>query len=295
MPNLQDIRRRVRSVKNLQKITKAMKMVSAAKLRRAQDRVVSARPYAGTMMRVLGRLAARAGDYKHPLLEVREEDKHYVVALVTSDKGLCGAFNTNLIKAAQKFMRENAGKTFEMVTIGRKGRDFFRRRVDVVNEYTDVTKLAVTHAGAAEIAHELMEKYTAEGSTVDRVFIIYNEFKSVLSQQVVIKQLLPISAEAFAGESDKEESEAQIDYLYEQPAAEILGTLLPRYVETQVFYALLESIASNHAAQMTAMDSASKNAGEVIDTLTLNMNRVRQASITREIIEVVSGAQSLNG
>jgi F-type H+-transporting ATPase subunit gamma len=293
MPNLQDIRRRVRSVKNLQKITKAMKMVSAAKLRRAQDRLVSARPYAGTMMRMLGRLAARAGDYKHPLLEVREADQHYVVALVTSDKGLCGAFNTNLIKAAQKFMRENHGKTFEMITIGRKGRDFFRRRADVVNEYTDVAKLALTHAGAAEIAHELMEKYTAEGSTVDRVFIIYNEFKSVLSQQVVIKQLLPISAEAFAGESDTKESEAQIDYIYEQPAADILGTLLPRYVETQVFYALLESIASNHAAQMTAMDSASKNAGEVIDTLTLNMNRVRQASITREIIEVVSGAQSL--
>jgi F-type H+-transporting ATPase subunit gamma len=293
MPNLQDIRRRVRSVKNLQKITKAMKMVSAAKLRRAQDRLVSARPYAGTMMRMLGRLAARAGDYKHPLLEVREADKHDVIALVTSDKGLCGAFNTNLIKAAQKFMRENEGKTFEMVTIGRKGRDFFRRRAEVVNEYTDVAKLALTHAGTAEIAHELMEKYTAEGSTVDRVFLIYNEFKSVLSQQVVIKQLLPISAEAFAGESDPKESEAQIDYLYEQPAADILGTLLPRYVETQVFYALLESIASNHAAQMTAMDSASKNAGEVIDTLTLNMNRVRQASITREIIEVVSGAQSL--
>jgi F-type H+-transporting ATPase subunit gamma len=295
MPNLQDIRRRVRSVKNLQKITKAMKMVSAAKLRRAQDRVVAARPYAETMMRMLGRLAARAGDYKHPLLEVREEDKHYVVALVTSDKGLCGAFNTNLIKAAQKFVRENADKKIEMVAVGRKGRDFFRRRNDVVNEFIEVEKIAATHAGAAEIAHELMEKYTAEGSTVDRVFIIYSEFKSVLSQQVIVKQLLPISAETFAGESEKKESDEQIDYLYEQPAADILGTLLPRYVETQVFYALLESIASNRAAQMTAMDSASKNAGEVIDTLTLNMNRVRQAAITREIIEVVSGAQSLNG
>lgn len=295
MPNLQDIRRRVRSVKNLQKITKAMKMVSAAKLRRAQDRVVAARPYAETMMRMLGRLAARAGDYKHPLLEVREEDNHYVLALVTSDKGLCGAFNTNLIKAAQKFIRENADKKVEVVAVGRKGRDFFRRRADVVNEFTEVEKLAATHAGAAEIAHELMEKYTAEGSTVDRVFIIYSEFKSVLSQQVVVKQLLPISAEAFAGEGEKKESDEQIDYIYEQPAGDILGTLLPRYVETQVFYALLESIASNRAAQMTAMDSASKNAGEVIDTLTLNMNRVRQAAITREIIEVVSGAQSLNG
>jgi F-type H+-transporting ATPase subunit gamma len=295
MPNLQDIRRRVRSVKNLQKITKAMKMVSAAKLRRAQDRVVAARPYAETMMRMLGRLAARAGDYKHPLLEVREEDKHYVVALVTSDKGLCGAFNTNLNKAAQKFIRENADKKVEMVAVGRKGRDFFRRRSDIINEFVEVEKLAATHAGAAEIARELMEKYTAEGSTVDRVFIIYTEFKSVLSQQVMVKQLLPISAEAFASEGEKKESDEQIDYIYEQPAADILGTLLPRYVETQVFYALLESIASNRAAQMTAMDSASKNAGEVIDTLTLNMNRVRQAAITREIIEVVSGAQSLNG
>ncbi len=295
MPNLQDIRRRVRSVKNLQKITKAMKMVSAAKLRRAQDRVTSARPYAETMMRMLGRLASRAGDYKHPLLEVREDDKHYLIALVTSDKGLSGAFNTNLIKAAQNFMRENPGKTFDMITVGRKGRDFFRRRLDVVSEYTDVPKIAATHAGAAEIARELMDKYTAEDSTVDRVYLIYNEFKSVLSQQVVIKQVLPISAEAFAGEGGANESEDQVDYLYEQPAAEILGTLLPRYVETQVFYALLESIASNHAAQMTAMDSASKNAGEVIDSLTLNMNRVRQASITREIIEVVSGAQALSG
>ena len=295
MPNLQDIRRRIKSVKNLQKITKAMKMVSAAKLRRAQERVTSARPYANTMMRMLGRLAARAGNYSHPLLEVRESDQHYVIALVTSDKGLSGSFNTNLIKATQQFMRDNPGKTFELVTIGRKGRDFFRRRATVLGEYTDVEKLSRAHAGAAGIARDLMDRYTDDESTIDKVFLIYNEFKSVLSQQVVIKQLLPIGAEAFAGDAAAKESETQVDYLYEQPPAEILGTLLPRYVETQVFYALLESIASNHAAQMTAMDSASKNAGEVIDTLTLNMNRVRQASITREIIEVVSGAQALEG
>ena len=293
MPNLQDIRRRIKSVKNLQKITKAMKMVSAAKLRRAQERVTSARPYANTMMRMLARLAARVGDYQHPLLEVRENDKHYVIALVTSDKGLSGSFNTNLIKAAQNFMRERPDKVFEMVAIGRKGRDYFRRRANVINEYTGVEKLAVSHAEASVIARELIEKYSAEDSTVDRVYLIYNEFKSVLSQQVVVKQLLPIGAEAFAGEDAPTEGESQMDYIYEQPPADILGTLLPRYVETQIFYALLESIASNHAAQMTAMDSASKNAGEVIDTLTLNMNRVRQASITREIIEVVSGAQAL--
>jgi F-type H+-transporting ATPase subunit gamma len=277
----------------LQKITKAMKMVAAAKLRRAQERVTSARPYANTMMRMLGRLATRAGDYKHPLLEVREADHHYLLALVTSDKGLCGSFNTNLNKAAQKFIRDNSEKTVEVIAVGRRGRDFFRRRASVIGEFIEVEKLAATHAGGAEIARDLMERYTAEDSTIDKVFIVYNEFKSVLSQQVVIKQLLPIGAEAFSSEAEAKESDTQINYLYEQPAAEILGTLLPRYVETQVFYALLESIASNRAAQMTAMDSATKNAGDVIDTLTLNMNRVRQASITREIIEVVSGAQAL--
>lgn len=287
MPSLQDLRRRVRTVRNMQKITRSYKMVSAAKLRRAQERVVAARPYANTMMRVLGRLSARAGDYRHPLLE-RRGDEHYVLALVTADRGLCGAFNTNLIKAAQQFLRENSGKKTEMVTIGRKGRDFFRRRkVDIVQEYINVTAQGVDHQEAARIARELMEMFTSEGSTVDRVFVIYNEFKSVLSQRVVVKQLLPIGAEAF-GEAE----EAGMDYLYEQPPAELFARLLPRYVETQVFYSLLESVASEHGARMTAMDAASKNAGELIDSLTLTMNRARQASITREIIEVVSGAQS---
>ncbi len=287
MPSLQDLRRRVRTVRNMQKITRSYKMVSAAKLRRAQERVVAARPYANTMMRVLGRLSARAGDYRHPLLE-RRGDEHYVLALVTADRGLCGAFNTNLIKAAQQFLRENSDKKTEMVTIGRKGRDFFRRRkVDIVQEYINVTAQGVDHQEAARIARELMEMFTSEGSTVDRVFVIYNEFKSVLSQRVVVKQLLPIGAEAF-GEAE----EAGMDYLYEQPPAELFARLLPRYVETQVFYSLLESVASEHGARMTAMDAASKNAGELIDSLTLTMNRARQASITREIIEVVSGAQS---
>ena len=270
-----------------------MKMVAAARLRRAQERVTAARPYATTMMRVLGRLAARAGDYKHPLLE-RRGDEHYVLALITADKGLCGAFNTNLIKAAQRFIRENEGKKIELVAIGRKGRDFFRRRpVPVVGEYVNVTARTFSHADAAEIARSLMDMYTAEGSTVDRVFVVYNEFKSVLSQRVIVKQLLPIGAEGFEGESETPDSSG--DYIYEQPPAEIFGRLLPRYVETQVFYALLESVASEQGARMTAMDAAAKNAGEVIDTLTLNMNRVRQASITREIIEVVSGAQALEG
>jgi F-type H+-transporting ATPase subunit gamma len=277
-----------------------MKMVAAARLRRAQERVIAARPYANTMMRVLGRLAARAGDFRHPLLDQRG-DEHLVLALVTADKGLCGGFNTNLIKAAQQFMREHSGKKVELVAIGRKGRDFFRRRpVKMLREYINVTARAVDHEDAAVIARELMEMFTAEGPTIDKVFLIYNEFKSVLSQRVAIRQLLPVSAEALSAEPADEtrragEAEVLIDYLYEQPPAQIFGSMLPRYVETQLFYALLESIASEHGSRMTAMDSASKNAGEVIETLTLNMNRVRQASITREIIEVVSGARALEG
>jgi len=299
MANLQDLRRRVRSVRNMQKITKAMKMVAAARLRRAQDRVVSARPYANTMMRVLGRLAERTGDFHHPLMDPRG-DEHLVIALVTADKGLCGGFNTNLIKAAQLFVREHSGKKVEIVTIGRKGRDFFRRRpVKIIGEYVNVTARTIDHEDAAAIARDLMAMYTAEDSTIDKVYLIYNEFKSVLSQRVTTRQLLPIGAEALgseiAAEATSGEGENAVEYLYEQPPAQIFGDLLPRYVETQMFYALLESIASEHGARMTAMDSASKNAGEVIETLTLNMNRVRQASITREIIEVVSGARALEG
>ena len=298
MANLQDLRRRVRSVRNMQKITKAMKMVAAARLRRAQDRVVAARPYANTMMRVLGRLAERTVDFHHPLMDPRG-DEHLVIALVTADKGLCGGFNTNLIKAAQQFVREHTGKKVEIVAVGRKGRDFFRRRpVNVIGEYLNVTARTIDHEDAAIIARDLMAMYTAEDSTIDKVYLIYNEFKSVLSQRVTTRQLLPIGAEALesdVAEATSGDTGTGVDYLYEQPPAQIFGDLLPRYVETQMFYALLESIASEQGARMTAMDSASKNAGEVIETLTLHMNRVRQASITREIIEVVSGALALEG
>jgi len=211
----------------MQKITKAMKMVAAAKLRRAQERVVAARPYANTMMRVLGRLATRAGDFHHPLLDERG-DEHLVVALITADKGLCGGFNTNLNKAAQLFIREHPGKTVELVTIGRKGRDYFRRRpVKILSEHINVTARTVDHDDAAAIARELMAAYTAEGSTIDKVFLIYNEFKSVLSQRVTVRQLLPISAEALGGEAAEEKSagerEVLVDYLYEQPPAQIFG------------------------------------------------------------------------
>jgi len=206
-----------------------------------------------------------------------------LLCMVTSDKGLCGAFNTNLNKAAQQFLREHADKRVELVPVGRKGRDFFRRRpVSKLREYINITARTVQHTDAAEIAGDLMGMYTAEDSTIDKVFLIYTEFKSVLSQNVTVKQLLPIPTEVFGGEGPArgEPSANRVDYLYEQPPAEIFASLLPRYIETQVFYALLESVASEQGARMTAMDSASKNAGEVIDTLTLNMNRVRQASIT---------------
>ena len=292
MPNLLDIRRRIKSVKNTQQITKAMKMVSAAKLKRAQDRVVTARPFANKMTEVLSELAKRTDeDFHHPLLDLRE-DQRYLLVLVTADKGLCGAFNTNLIKAAQAFIKENNSKTIELLAIGRKGRDFFRNRNAVIaGEYVGVTgKGRVDFSEALEIARSIINRYT-EDKEIDKVFLVYNEFKSVLQQRVVLEQLLPVAR----AKDDEQETKTPhtltlADYIYEQPPAEMFSRLLPRLIETQIFRALLESIASEQGARMTAMDSASKNASELIDSLTLNMNRVRQAAITNEIIEVVSGA-----
>ena len=295
MPNLLDIRRRIKSVKNTQQITKAMKMVSAAKLRRAQDRVVTARPFANKMAEVLGELAQRTDeDFHHPLLDYRG-DQRYLLVLITADKGLCGAFNTNLTKAAQAFMRENADKQIEIMAIGRKGRDFFRnRRATISSEYIGLTgKGRVEFSEALEVARALIKQYT-EDTGIDKVYIIYNEFKSVLSQRVVLEQLLPVvRAKQDEPEAKSQQPVTLIDYIYEQPPAEMFGQLLPRLVETQIFRALLESIASEQGARMTAMDSASKNASELIESLTLNMNRIRQAAITNEIIEVVSGAAAL--
>ncbi len=295
MPNLLDIRRRLKSVKNTQQITKAMKMVSAAKLKRAQDRVVTARPFANKMAEVLAGLAARTDeDFHHPLLDARG-DERYLLVLVTADKGLCGAFNTNLIKAAQAFINKNPGKQIEIVAVGRKGRDFFRRRnATVANEYVGLTgKGRVEFSEALEVARDVIKRFT-EDEGLDKAFIIYNEFRSVLSQRVVTEQLLPVSRETEAEEpTGASGGVTLVDYIYEQPPGEIFSRLLPRLVETQIFRALLESVASEHGARMTAMDSASKNARELIDSLTLNMNRVRQAAITNEIIEVVSGAAAL--
>ena len=301
MANLLDIRRRIKSVKNTQQITKAMKMLSAAKLKRAQDTVVSARPFANKMMQVLGELASHTDEnFHHPLLDARG-DERYLIVLVTADKGLAGAFNSNLIKAAQAFMREHEGKQFVMMPVGRKGRDFFRRRnVEFLQEYIGLTgKGRVDYSEAVDVAREVIKRFT-EDETLDKAFLIYNEFKSVLQQRVIIEQLLPVSRAAAGvdeaaavASADPSRPVNLTDYIYEQPPAEIFSRLLPRLVETQIFRALLESVASEHGARMTAMDSATKNAGELIGTLTLNMNRIRQAAITNEIIEVVSGASAM--
>jgi F-type H+-transporting ATPase subunit gamma len=293
MPNLQDLRRRVRAVKNMRQITKAMKMVSAARLRRAQERVIAARPYTSKMMQILGDVARRAPDYKNPLLtghERESQQERIILALVTADKGLCGAFNTNLIKAAQEFQQKNAGKQIELVLIGRKGYDFFRRRpVKIRREHLNITGTGrVDAADARKIAEQLIADFQSEENPIDRIFLIYNEFKSALSQRPVVEQLLPTGRI-----TEADQAESLVDYIYEQPADVIFGELLPKLVANQIYHALLESVASELGARMTAMDSASKNADDVIERLTLNMNRVRQAAITREIIEVVSGAQAL--
>ena len=291
MPSLIDIRRRVRSVKNTQQITKAMKMVSAAKLRRAQERVFSARPYAAQMRQVLSGLVARIqaarpeGDEGplHPLL-ARREPERVLLLVLSGDKGLAGAFNTNILKAAQAFLEEHARQQVGLIPIGRKGRDFFRRRRTLVAEYVQIFA-RVNYENAREIAGEIIRRYT--GEEVDAVHLIYNEFKSILTQRLVTERLLPLEP------ISPQPGEALVDYIYEQPPQELFAALLPKYVEVQVFRALLESAAAEHAARMTAMDAATNNAGEMIDHLTLKMNRIRQAFITKEIIEIVSGAAAL--
>jgi F-type H+-transporting ATPase subunit gamma len=287
MASLLDMRRRIKSVKNTQQITKAMKMVAAAKLKRATDRVTAARPFAQKMSEILGNLSAKIGDeFSSPLLDSRGDEK-YLIVLVSADKGLCGGFNTNIMKAAQNFLKENAGKQSEMIPVGRKGRDFFKRReMMFVEEYVGLTGSGrVEYKDAAEIAQKVIKTFT-EDTSVDKVFLVFTEFKTVLSQKPVVEQLLPILKIT----AEEAQDGAQAEYIYEQLPSEIFGKLLPKQVETQIYRAMLESIASEQGSRMTAMDSASKNAGELIDTLTLNMNRIRQAAITKEIIEVVSGA-----
>jgi F-type H+-transporting ATPase subunit gamma len=281
MATLLDLRRRIRSVKSTQQITRAMKMVAAARLRGAQERIFNARPYANQMLALLGSVAARTEYRAHPLLAERPVEKVLLV-LVTADRGLCGAFNTNLVRAAQHYLNESGTKEVSVIAVGRKGRDYLHRRgIPVLGEHVGIfTRLG--YKQAQEIAKQIIEAYTTQA--VDAVDFLYNEFKSILTQRVRVERYLPVKPlQPAAGET-------LIDYLYEQPAEEILNSLLPRYVETEVYRALLESQAAEMAAKMTAMDTATNNAAEMIDSLTLTMNRVRQAAITREIIEVVSGA-----
>jgi F-type H+-transporting ATPase subunit gamma len=282
MPSLIDIRRRIRSVKNTQQITKAMKMVSAAKLRRAQDRVIAARPYASALSKMLADVAAAAASDpeagSNPLL-VRRPEQNILLVLVTGDKGLAGAFNSNLIKGAQKLMGEHAGGTVTLELVGRKGRDFYRKRHTRISGENINLAAKPAYSDMAAIAQRAMEMYrTAE---IDAVYILYNEFKSVVAQKMTLTRVLPV---------EMPEGTEAVDYIFEPSPAEMLDALLPRYVETTFFRALLESAAAEHAARMTAMDAATSNASEMIEKLTLYMNRVRQASITKEIIEVVSGA-----
>jgi F-type H+-transporting ATPase subunit gamma len=347
MANILDIRRRIRSVTNTRQITRAMKMVSAARLRRAQERALAARPYAQMLTNVLKSLVSRAdifdpatGELLHPLL-VRRPEQNVLLIVATGDKGLAGAFNANILKAAMRFIESKSGKNIEIEAIGRKGRDFLRRRfktaeprkaessvsqgTTLVGEQVGVLN-KIEYPMASELAERIIARYTH--AEIDSVYIVYNEFKSVIAQRLVVEQLLPIEqigapTVAEAKEMDLEEKKraieaargagvglrpadtreadaraaqfatAPVDYIYEQPPAELFRSLLPKYVGIQIFHALLESIAAEHAARMTAMEAATSNAGEMIDSLTLSMNRVRQAKITREIIEIVSGAAAL--
>jgi len=344
MANILDIRRRIRSVTNTRQITRAMKMVSAAKLRRAQDRALAARPYAQMLTNVLKSLVSRAeiydpetGEPRHPLLAQRLE-RTILLIVVTGDKGLAGAFNTNILKAASRFIESELGKNIEIEAVGRKGRDFLRRRfpaaeprkaesqeppkTTLVGEHIGVLN-RVDHAMASAVAGRVIERYCA--GEIDSVYVLFNEFKSVISQRLIVERVLPIEqlgevsvaqAEAMSDEERKRALDAAkgagvgirpadthaidvaaakfatapVDYIYEQPAGELFNSLLPKYVGIQIFRALLESVAAEHAARMTAMDSATNNATDMIDSLTLAMNRARQAKITKEIIEIVSGA-----
>jgi F-type H+-transporting ATPase subunit gamma len=344
MPNILDIRRRIRSVTNTRQITKAMKMVSAAKLRRAQERALAARPYAQMLTNVLKSLVSRAeiydpetGEPRHPLL-ARRPEKNVLLVVVTGDKGLAGAFNTNILKAAMRFIGAKTDKNLEIETIGRKGRDFLRRRYRTAEPRTSQSteRAQITLVGeqigifnkidyllASELAERMVERYARE--EVDAVYLLYNEFKSVIAQRLVVEQVLPIEqigtpevrmAESMTGKERDRVLEAAreagvgirpadtramdaaaarfatapVDYIYEQSPVELFRSLLPKYVAIQVFRSLQESVAAEHAARMTAMDAATNNATDMIDSLTLAMNRARQAKITKEIIEIVSGA-----
>jgi F-type H+-transporting ATPase subunit gamma len=293
MPSLLDIRRRIRAVRSTQQITKAMKMVAASKLRRAQERIQQARPFAAEMLRVLNRLAARVDPSSHPLLDERATPRaggRVLLFVITADRGLCGSFNTNVIKSSGAFITDNTGREVALGLVGRRGRDFFARRgFDV--RYEQVNLFATLRFEDAQaIARAAMDAFV--GGEVDSVYLVYNEFKTVMQQRVVIERLLPIPRLEIEA-PEQAGGALAVDYLYEPAPERLFSHLIPSHVEVQIFRALLESAAAEHAARMTAMDAATRNSAEMIDQLTLYMNKVRQAAITREIIEIVSGAQAL--
>ena len=292
MPSLKAIKKRITSVKNTRQITKAMKMVSAAKLRRAQEAVVAARPYANKVQQVLASLARREEQDAHPLLAQRGQGKALIV-LVTSVRGLCGGFNSNVSKAVERYVRANVDgfEQIDLMLIGRKGNDYLKRRpgMSIFKVYENLLGTGqVSYAPASLIGKELVELFASE--QYDAVFLAYNAFRSAISQEPQIVPLLPVVAE---GEAEAVGGDYLADYLYEPNATEVLAQLLPKYVEVQVFRAFLESVASEHGARMSAMDSASKNASEMIGKLTLQYNRARQAAITKELMEIISGAESI--
>ncbi|HWG59662.1 MAG TPA: ATP synthase F1 subunit gamma [Candidatus Acidoferrales bacterium] len=308
MPTLLDYRRRIRSVKNTQQITRAMKFVAAAKLRRAQEGVFAARPYAHEILRVLRSAASRIESPVHPLLARRPENRILAVVL-TGDRSLCGAFNANILRQANEFFREHSAQPIEIVVVGKKGRDTMRKRGrKFAGEYLNVST-HVDFARAKEISARIAELYAE--ARVDAVYAIYNEFKNVMVQNLRTEKLLPVdpaviasqlehASRAAAGQPPQDAAMAQavapaVDYIYEQPVDEIFSGLVPRYLDAEVYRILLESAAAEHAARMTAMDSATRNASELIDKLTLQMNKIRQAAITKELIEIVSGAASAAG
>jgi F-type H+-transporting ATPase subunit gamma len=287
VPNTRDLVRRIQSVKGTQQITKAMKMVAAAKLRRAQDAIIQARPWADTLSQVLANVAART-EFSHPLLEAHEGEKTWLV-IISSDKGLCGSFNSNLLRSVEKDLQNGRWSAVELAVIGRKASDYFRSRrwPLVINERDTISNLSA--ADGPRFGQRFIEAFTA--GEVDSVWLAYNSFVNMIRQDVTVKRLLPIEPPPISEDRDV----SQVDYLYEPDARTLLAELLPRQVETQVQRALFDSAAAEQAARMTSMDAATRNAGDMIDALTLLYNRTRQAAITKELIEIVSGAQALEG
>jgi len=287
MPSTIDIRRRIRSVKNTQQITKAMKMVAAAKLRRAQERIFAARPYSGGLQEVLQSVVSRVDPEKHPLLAPREDEKNVLIVVVTGDKGLAGAFNANVLKAAVNLVREKEGQNVELLPIGRKANDFFKRRSIPIRRQAPQAMQALSLDTAKEIADSIVTGYLS--GEIDAVYVVFNEFRSIMSQIVRVEKLLPIER---VEKKEEEKKQNEVEFLFEPDPERILSELLPKHIEFQLYRILLESAAAEQGARMTAMEAATKNASDMIDALTLNYNRIRQAAITKEIIEIVSGASA---